>query len=368
MKPPTTTGFWDQYQQPVIGLSPMDGVTDAAYRYIVDQYGKPDLLVTEFIPVEGITRGAVKLLLAFIHHQTTTPTVAQIYGVEVPAFYTAAMIVAELGFDGVDINMGCPAKNVSRRGAGAGLIQTPETAKEIVRQTQQGVADWAAGRSLEDAGVVPKMIAAIKQVRERSGASVVERRLIPVTVKTRTGYDHPVTRDWINHLAEVEPVTIGLHGRTLKQMYTGEADWEQIGIAAEALRGSNIRIIGNGDISSLSQAHERIRAYGLDGVLIGRASFGNPWIFCQDELPGIQDRFQAAIAHGEAFENLTPELNFLSLRKHMGWYCKGFANASSFRGQLMQVSTAQEIRQLLTQEAYRYETDVSPVPAHTLSS
>ncbi len=330
----------------------MDGVTDAAFRALMDRVGSPDLLVTEFIPVEGIVRGAVKLLPAFVYHQTKTPTVAQIYGAEVEAYYKAAFIVAAFGFDGIDINMGCPAKNVSRRGAGAGLIQTPEVAQEIVRQTKQGVSDWADGRTMEAVGLPQKIIRAVHEYQQRLGIGQPERRLLPVTVKTRTGYDTPITRDWMNYLLEVNPVTIALHGRTLKQMYTGQADWEQIGIAAQTVReaGLGTRFLGNGDVQSYQDAHEKITTYGLDGVLIGRATFGNPWIF-QPDMPADavtpSMRIEVAMQHADLFEQLTPELNFLSLRKHMAWYCKGFPHATDLRTQLMQVTSADEIRRLL---------------------
>ncbi|MFW5703961.1 MAG: tRNA dihydrouridine synthase [Patescibacteria group bacterium] len=393
-------GFWADMTKPIFGLSPMDGVTDAAYRYITDQKGHPDLLVTEFVPVEGIVRGAVSLLNAFIYHPSSTPTVAQIYGSEVAAFYGASLVVAALGFDGIDINMGCPAKKVSRRGAGAGLIQTPDVAKQIVRECQRAARDWADGQTLEKAGLPPKIIRAVHELnrqraarketvydlRDRGHAALSwsdgqnrhigdpaqYRRHLPVTVKTRTGYDTPIASDWMKHLLEVEPVTIGLHGRTLKQMYTGEANWEEIAKAAAVVKQTETKFMGNGDVSSREDGLRKIEAYGLDGVLIGRATFGNPWIFQVEQhksstdseldpkqidgmsdnapidLPTTEERLETAIQHAEAFERLTPDLNFLSLRKHMAWYCKGFMHASEFRGQLMQVQTVAEVRRLIS--------------------
>ena len=356
-------GFWDTLPTPIIGLSPMDGVTDAAYRYIADKYGHPHVLLSEFIPVEGITRGAVKLLSAFKYHKTETPNVAQIYGVEIPAYYKAAFIVAEMGFDGIDINMGCPAHNVSRRGAGAGLIRTPDIAKEIVRQTQKGVEDWAHGRRIEDVGIPPKIITWIRNYLVESGHGVdsqgnsvtpdtspqearVPRRMLPVSVKTRIGYDTPVVKEWISHLLEVTPANISLHGRTLKQMYTGQADWEQIAIAAETVKGSGTSLLGNGDVHSREDALEKVQKYGVDGVLIGRATFGNPWIFSGEEVDA-QTKLRTALEHARIFEEMTPELNFLSLRKHMAWYCKGFDHAAEFRQKLMQLTSAAQLEELL---------------------
>lgn len=357
-------GFWDTLPTPIIGLSPMDGVTDAAYRCIADKYGKPDILLSEFIPVEGITRGAVKLLSAFKYHKTDTPNVAQIYGVEVPAFYKAAFIVAEMGFDGIDINMGCPAHNVSRRGAGAGLIRTPDIAKEIVRQTQKGVEDWANGRSIEEVGVPPKIIRWIREYLVAYGHGIdadgnpvlpdtpvdqarVPRRMVPVSVKTRIGFDVPVVREWISHLLEVEPANISLHGRTLKQMYTGLADWEQIAIAAQTVMGTGTSLLGNGDVHSRDEALQKVQQYGVDGVLIGRASLGNPWIFSGKEVDA-KTKLRTALEHAQTFETMTPELNFMSLRKHMAWYCRGFDHAAEFRQKLMMIKDSKELEVLLS--------------------
>lgn len=341
----------------------MDGVTDAAYRYIADIHGHPHLLLSEFIPVEGITRGAVKLLSAFKYHKTATPTVAQIYGVEVPAFYKVAFIVAEMGFDGIDINMGCPAHNVSRRGAGAGLIRTPDLAKEIVRQTKKGVEDWANGRRIEDVGIPPKIITWIRRYLIESGHGIdgegnqvspttpveearVPRRMLPVSVKTRIGFDVPVVREWLSHLLEVEPANISLHGRTLKQMYTGQADWDQIAIGVETVKGTGTTLLGNGDVHSRDEALEKVKKYGVDGVLIGRASFGNPWIFSGEQVDA-KTKLRTALEHTKVFEEMTPELNFLSLRKHMAWYCKGFDHAAEFRQKLMMIKDSSELEVLL---------------------
>ncbi|CAN5185573.1 tRNA dihydrouridine synthase DusB [soil metagenome] len=335
--------FWDR--EPLIGLAPMDGVTDAAFRYIVDMNGKSDLLLTEFVAVEGITAGAIKLLEGFVYHPTETPTIAQIYGTEPDAFYKAAIIVAELGFDGIDINMGCPDKSVSGRGAGAGLIRTPDVAKKIVRSVKQAIQDWSEGQSLENAGLRPKVVDAVRAMIKQYGYTA-QPRILPVSVKTRTGFETPTTKEWINHLLETEPINITLHGRTLKQMYTGLADWEQIGIAAETAKNTKTYVMGNGDIKSLTEAKERIKTYGLHGVLIGRATFGNPWLFKDIEVDHIT-RLKVGLEHCRAFERLLPEGNFLSLRKHMAWYCKGFEHSAEMRVRLMTVKSAKEVEEIV---------------------
>lgn len=228
-------GFWKELSKPIVGLSPMDGVTDAAFRYIVDKYGKPDILFTEFTSAEGLERGAVSLLNAFVYHQTQTPTVAQIFGANPKSFYTAAFIISELGFDGIDINMGCPDKNVAKHGGGAGLILDPKRAQEIIIETKKGVTDWSEGRTMEDIHMHSNIMRWIKDYQKAHNI-IPTRRILPISVKTRIGYDKVVTEDWIKSLLEVEPVNISIHGRTLKQLYSGKADWEEIGKAAEIIK------------------------------------------------------------------------------------------------------------------------------------
>jgi tRNA-dihydrouridine synthase len=160
------------------------------------------------------------------------------------------------------------------------------------------------------------------------------------------GYDEIVTIDWMETLLETEPAAISLHGRTLKQMYTGQANWEEIGRAAQVVKPTGTIFLGNGDVQSLADAHAKIQTYKTDGVLIGRATFGNPWLF-QDKEPTVQERFDAMLEHCQAFDRLTPELNFLSLRKHLGWYCKGFPHAVQIRTALMQTKNTQEVKEVL---------------------
>lgn len=324
----------------------MDGVTDAAFRYLVAKTSQPDVIITEFTNVEGLARGAVKMLLAFRYSEVERPVVAQIYGTEVESYYKVALMLCHLGFDGIDINMGCPANKVARRGSGAGLIRTPELAKELVRTTKQAVEDWSNGKTLEAADIRPKIITALRKIRPQEGA----RKKIPVSVKTRIGYDSEIAEEWTKHLLEAEPANISLHGRTLKQMYSGQADWEAIGRAARLCKGTGISLLGNGDISSLDDAFERIKAYGVNGVLVGRATYGSPWFFSGKE-PTVTERIAAGIEHSELYEQILPELNFHNMRKHLAWYCKGFSGAKEVRSQLMRAESAQHVRQIFAQMA-----------------
>ncbi len=337
-------GFWADLSRPIIGLSPMDGVTDAAFRFIVARYGKSPIHITEFVSVEGMNVGnPEKVFAPFTYSEIERPVVAQLFGTSVKAFYNAAIMVGEMGFDGVDINMGCPAKNISARGAGAGLIQTPKLAKEIIRAVKKGCEDFYAGRSSQDLEL-PQ--ATKRFMAAKWQASGQKRKLLPVSVKTRIGFDEIVIEDWVRHLLEAEPVNISIHGRTLKQMYTGEADWEAIGRASHIIKETETSVLGNGDIKNLIDAKEKLTRYNLDGVLIGRASFGNPWIF-QSYLPTLSERMQIAIEHAHKYEELYGPAFFHPMRKHLAWYMHGFSGAKELRLQLIQSNSANEVEKIL---------------------
>ena len=339
------SGFWKKLKKPVIGLAPMDGVTDAAFRYMTCKYGKPSVVITEFTNVEGLARGNVKGLAAFIYNKIERPVVAQIFGVEPESYYKAAVLLSAMGFDGIDINMGCPVTKVAAKGSGAALIRTPELAKNLVRMTKKGVKDWEEGISLEKAGVNEEIIAAIKGMRLPKKSA---RKSIPVSVKTRIGYDSIVAEEWVKHLLEVEPANISMHGRTLKQLYMGVANWEEIAKACRVVKSSGLGIsfLGNGDVKSIEDAKEKIKTYGVDGVLVGRAIFGNPWFFAGKE-PDMNERLDAALEHSRYFEKLR-HMPFLQIRKHLGWYCKGFEGAKELRVKLMQVEKLQDVEEILS--------------------
>lgn len=341
-------GFWDKLKAPIVGLSPMDGVTDAPFREIVSKYSQPDLVMTEFTNVEGLARGSTKMIYAFFYSEIERPVVAQVYGVEVESFYKTCVMLCRMGFDGIDINMGCPANKVAKRGSGAGLIKTPELAKKIVRRCKDACRDWKNGISMEKAGVHPRMIKEVLKLHPE----IPERREIPVSVKTRTGFDKPIAEEWVKHLLETEPANISMHGRTLRQMYLGEADWEEIARAGRIVKesGLNISYLGNGDVHSMSQAREYSEKYGCDGVLIGRATFGNPWFFSEKADKGeisLEEKFEVAIEHAHLLESYTPELHFLAIRKHLGWYFKGFDGARDLRVAMMKIESAAEVEEVI---------------------
>jgi len=341
------SNFWATLPKHFVGLSPMDGVSDHPFRHIQKKYGNPDVMYTEFTCVEGIAHGATRLLKDFMYDETQRPIVGQIYGHTPEDFRTVALIVCQLGFDGVDINMGCPARNVTHLGSGAALIRTPKLAQEIIKAVQDGVEDWYNGKSVEDTQLSDEIKASVS---ESSKASThTKREKIPVSVKTRIGFDKPVIQEWISNLLEMQPATIAIHGRMLKQYYGGLADWEKIGEAKKLASSTDTLVIGNGDVKTLEQAKERMSAYGLDGVLIGRASMGNPWVF-KGEDGTVEERFKVAIEHAELFEKTFGDherYTFLPMRKHLGWYVKEFYGASEVRQKLVKANNAEEVREIL---------------------
>lgn len=329
----------------------MDGVTDHPYRHIQKKYGKPAVLYTEFTSVEGVCHGANRLLQDFLYDETQRPIVAQIYGTTPDYFRQTAIILCKLGFDGIDINMGCPAKNVAHSGAGAALIQTPDLAQQIIQATKTGIHEWQNGTDVSDCpDITPKIAAEVEKRHKLLPTAYQNRdRIIPVSVKTRIGYNAPVINEWIPCLLETEPATIALHGRTLKQQYSGKANWEEIGKAAELCSQTKTRILGNGDVQSLQEAHEKVDTYGVDGVLLGRCTFGNPFVFLE-ESPKHPTAFEVAVEHAQLFEETYKDIEryaFLPMRKHLGWYVRGVPSASEIRVQLFQSNSAAEVQTIL---------------------
>lgn len=327
----------------------MDGVTDHPYRYIQKKYGNPDVVYTEFTSVEGVCHGADRLLQDFLFDETQRPIVAQIYGTTPQFFRETATLLCQLGFDGIDINMGCPAKNVAHSGAGAALITTPDLAKTIVTQTKAGVTDWAEGKSAINCSHISETIA--KEVQKRHTALPAEyqsrNQVIPVSVKTRIGYDKPMAAEWVQHLLEVEPAVIALHGRTLKQQYSGLADWDEIARAAEVIKHTNTLVFGNGDTKNRNHAVELSQKYNIDGVLIGRSSFGNPYVFLPEGERPKKNIFQVALEHTQLYQDTYAHherYSFLPMRKHLGWYVRSIPNAKEVRRQLFQTNTTDDVK------------------------
>jgi tRNA-dihydrouridine synthase len=359
--------FWQKMGTPIIGLAPMDGVTDASFRFITAKHGGPDVVFTEFVNVETAFFAPHTLMRDLTYSEIERPVVAQIYGHTPQLFYKVAHIVCELGFDGLDINMGCPAKKVAAKGSGAALIRTPELARTIIQSARQGIEDWRAGQTLADLGIGPEFAAMIGLANRlrHGGEAAAQRRPIPLSVKTRIGYDCIVVEEWMQTLLAENPAVITLHGRTLKQGYKGDANWAAIGRAVEIAKNSATLVLGNGDLRDMETVYRRVRETGVDGVLLGRAAQGNPWIFrAKDQVKralrfpaelkmlhsrsvDLEERFRVLLEHSRHFEKTNMIRNFVGMRKHLAWYCCDSPGTAELRARMVRVNCIEDIIQCL---------------------
>lgn len=369
--------FWNDLldtKHPIVGLSPMDGVTDAAMRYMTARYGGQnhqtsgvDVLFCEFVSVDALRHAkdeysVDRLMQAFIKAREVGPLehkpfeVAQVFGHIPELFYAAAVMIAELGFDGMDINMGCPAHKVEEHGSGAGLIRSPQIAKEIIRQAKDGITDWAEGKtSIDDLQVSQ----AIKDWVKARMPSKPRREQIPVSVKTRIGVDTEVVEEWMQILMSEDPAMISLHGRTLKQLYQGRADWEAIARAAKVVHALGGHILGNGDIASIEDLRSKVKGYGVDGGLIGRAAEGNPAIFRGKNEVAKKEKLAWILEHVKVFEMINKPKDqdikggdsrwFSPVRKHLAWYAHGFPGAVELRIKLVTSNSREEVEKIVGQ-------------------
>lgn len=344
--------FWTALPRPILGLAPMDGITDHPFRYIQKKYGRPAVLYTEFTSVTGSFTRNGRLLQDFRYDETQRPILGQIFGRSPDHFRQMAILLCQLGFDGIDINMGCPTHSVAHSGAGAALIKTPQLAQEIIRAVKTGIYEWYNGATVRDCEDTPAFVRRLVEQRAAElPPDMCRRRCIPVSIKTRVGYDVPEVDSWIPQLLEMEPAAIAIHGRTLRQAYGGFADWDRIARAAAIARGSGVAILGNGDVQSRREAEQRAAECGLDGVLIGRAACGNPFVFTAQGALGSQahvldvavehvERYEAAFAH-------LPYYHFPAMRKHLAWYARHVPDGAVLRRHVLQVHNANEAIALL---------------------
>lgn len=296
-------------------LAPMSGVTDEACRLMFLKYGKPDVFWTEFISAAALFSPKAKqyCLRVLRHSKKERPIVAQIFGSNPEQIEKAAEFVAKLGFDGVDINMGCPNKDIEKQGAGSALIKNPEIAKKVIRAAKKG-----AGK-------------------------------IPVSVKTRIGYNTNEIETWIPTILKENIATLTVHFRTKKEGYLPGAHWELAHRIVELKNKYSPKtlIIGNGDVKSYKEAKELAKRYKLDGVMVGRSALGNPWFFAGKE-PSVSERLHVIAEHAEILEGLK-DYNFDNIKKHFHAYCKNFVGSKKLKEKLMKVKTAKEAKKVVAE-------------------
>ena len=331
----------------VLALAPMDGFTDCAFREIVKKYGNPDLLFTEFVNAQGLLRAPDRLIETFRYTENQRPIIGQLFGKDPEYFYKATIIVCSLGFDGVDVNMGCPAKNIASKGGGAALISSPDLALKIISAVKDGVKKYKEmGNNLNYLSDIDENNGLKELVEEKIrnwSVSIDPKREITVSVKTRIGYDKDITNEWIPKLNEAKPDFISLHGRTFKQRYKGNADWRAIKTAAKL---SKVPILGNGDIKNITDVKKK--QVSCSGVMIGRGAVGKPWMFSNLYFVDSSSEVRKiALEHSELYVKYKGEKRFYEMRKHLLKYFKGFKGSKDMRKKLSTVSSVDELRNIL---------------------
>jgi len=323
-------GFWSTIAKPIIVLAPMADVTDCAFREVIAKYGKPDVMWTEFVSADGLFCGGFEhLKYDLIFSPAEKPIVAQFFTSNPDHMEKAARLASEMGFDGIDINMGCPDRSIERQGCGSAMIKTPAKAREIIRAAIKG-----------------------------SGG-------LPVSVKTRLGYNSDQLEEWLPELLAENPAVVTIHARTRKEMSKVPARWERIKRAVEIrneLKAKTL-IFGNGDILSPEEAFKIAKETGADGVMIGKGIFGKPWLFenlvekkqaflegreCEVKEKTLAEKLRIAVEHTKTFEkHLGPVKNFAIMKKHFKAYANGFDNAGALRDRLFSCNDADEIERVV---------------------
>lgn len=383
-------GFWGKLPRPIVGLSPMDGVTDAPMRFIAKKYGQPDVVYTEFVSVDGLWRiekrgeKTHKIWNELKFDNTEHPVVVQLFGSDPDSFFEATKIVAKMGFDGIDINMGCPSPGLEKRGGGAGLMRDFGLAHRVIEAVRCGVEFVGSECEKSVLDTFPEY-GAVPLRANFSGTPAPSKHSTPVSVKTRIGSNAPDPL-WWKALAGEELPCVAMHGRTFKQLYSGKADWEVLKEAAKIIKESGALFLGNGDAISFRDFGSKcakdvldatplnrvaplratfagtsapIICEDFDGVLIGRAAIGNPWALRKDGYePSVEEKLKVALEHARKFEELFLPTRmvlvggrgrFEAMRKHLAWYVHGFDGASSLRRKLVVSNSANEVEEIVSE-------------------
>lgn len=308
------TNFWKKLPVPFTVLAPMEDVTDVVFREIVYETAPPDVFFTEFTSSDGLfSPGRESTIRRLQYTNNQRPIVAQIWGTDPEKMFQSAQLVEEMKFDGVDINMGCPARTITDKGSGSAHIKNPALAREIIDAVKKGAPN------------------------------------IAVSVKTRLGFNKVITEEWIPFLLEQKIDALTIHGRTAVQMSNGEADWNEIAKAVKYRDDMKLEtvIIGNGDITSYKQVVEKHEHHNIDGVMIGRGIFANPWVFEKNINPETHHKdeyIELLLKHVRLFEDTWgKQKNFEIMKKFFKMYVREFEGASEMREKLMQCKTAEEV-------------------------
>lgn len=330
--------FWNDLKKPVFTLAPMEDVTDTVFREIVLSVSDPEclhVLFSEFTSTDGLCHevGGPKVKHRLLISESekrllkkkNVKIVAQIWGTKPEKFYEATKNICEEGqFDGIDINMGCPVKKIVKQGGCSALIHQPELAKGIIQATQ-------------------------------------EASNIPVSVKTRIGINKVITEEWITHLLETKPAVITIHGRIQKQQSEGLADWNEVKKAVELRDKLNPETLihGNGDVYSYAEGLQKVVDFHVDGVMIGRGIFQNPWFFnktIQEKTP--KERLELLWKHASLFHDTWNETkNFAIMKRFFKIYTSDFYGAANIRAKLMETNTLEEVKKEIENSGYDVSLD-----------
>jgi nifR3 family TIM-barrel protein len=319
-------GFWKQLPRPFFVLAPMADVTDAAFRRVITEHGKPHVLWTEFVSADGLCSPGRKVLQRDLEYtEAERPIVAQLFSAHPDKMREASKLATELGFDGIDINMGCPDRSIEKQGAGAAMIRNPKLAREVIRAAKEGVA------------------LAVEGMGEKG-------RVIPVSVKTRIGYNRNEIATWIPEILAEGVAVLTLHCRTRKEMSLVPARWEHVREVVDIrdVMGVETLIVGNGDAKDLADARAKAEFSGADGVMLGRAIFGNPWLFSEltskdgkPVVPALEEKLRVLVDHAKLYEKLLGDIKgFAIMKKHFKAYVNGFDNAKELRVKMMEAEDA----------------------------
>lgn len=314
--------FWETLSKPIFALAPMEDVTDAAFRKLIAKYGKPSVMFTEFTSADGLIlapkRSQPLLRKKLLFGEGERPIVAQLFTASPERMEKAAALVQELGFDGIDINMGCPVREVVDNGCGAALIKNPPLAQELMRAAKKGAP------------------------------------LIPLSVKTRIGYDADTLDVWLPVLVAENPAAITIHARTRKEMSEVPAHWDAVARAVKIRNDlkSKTLILGNGDVKDIADARKKVQETGAEGVMLGRAIYGNPWLFTErTDAPSREEKIRGLIEHLRIFDELlTKNTNYAVMKKHFKAYISGWDNAKELRVRLMETGSVEQALGILSAE------------------